>query len=83
MRARMMREWKTVKIVCSYCSFSDRLLTRLTGDDYVDYDSDYEAKSGPVKDVDPYAGMFTLYFILILVSIYVQVSSSPRSAERK
>lgn len=27
-----------------------------TADDYVDYDSDYDAKTGPVKDVDPYAG---------------------------
>lgn len=28
----------------------------LTADDYVDYDSDYDAKTGPAKDVDPYAG---------------------------
>ena len=31
-------------------------MLRCTADDYVDYDSDYDAKTNPVKDVDPYAG---------------------------
>lgn len=34
-----------------------------SADDYIDYDSDYETKSGPAKDVDPYAGALILVLV--------------------
>lgn len=40
----------------------DELIHTSQGDDYVDYDSDYEHKTGTVIEADPYAGEYTLVF---------------------
>jgi hypothetical protein len=54
-----------------------------SADDYIDYDSDYEAKSGPVKDVDPYAGALAIFLVQYLMLTRCQVSSFPKIAERR
>lgn len=58
----MMRTWAMKMVSFVYRSEALEQLTRLVADDYVDYDSDYEAKLGPVKDVDPYAGEYILNY---------------------
>lgn len=48
----------------------------------MDYDSDYETKLGPVKDVDPYAGKPFTSRALHLIHSY-QGSFSPRNVAKK
>lgn len=58
-------------------------MTRNPADDYIDYDSDYEAKSGPVKDVDPYAGSSIILLVYAIVLTLAQAFFFPKIVGRK
>ena len=64
MKTTMMWTWVTAKMKVRWLqtTICGELTYTSQGDDYVDYDSDYEHKTGSVVEADPYAGEYTLLF---------------------